>query len=149
MPHCEQIWNSAVRVPNAYFETSEGFLTATFNAPRGLEVHTPPCLMQNEQPQARAGISVGSGSQVREKEIFPQWHLPWISTPLSHERSTRARAMAPGSACTQRIFRFAVKAPNTPATMMQARKKLLIGSPFAPRARPHINPAARKPLYRP
>ena len=31
---------------------------------------------------ARAGISAGSGSQVREKEMFPQWHLPWISTPV-------------------------------------------------------------------
>jgi hypothetical protein len=35
--------------------------------------------MQNEQVQARAGISAGSGSQVREKEMFPQWHLPWIN----------------------------------------------------------------------
>src|SRR2546425_13019086 len=94
-------------------ETSDGSVITTLKMPRGLEVHTPPCLMQNEQPQARAGISVGSGSQVREKEMFPQWHLPWISTPLSHEKSTRARAMAPGRAYTQRIFRFAVKAPNT------------------------------------
>src|SRR2546428_13135129 len=83
MPHCEQIWNSAVRVPNAYLEMSEGSLTATFKAPRGLDVHTPPCLTQNEHPQARARISVGSGSQVREKEMFPQWHLPWISTPAT------------------------------------------------------------------
>src|SRR5438132_11889038 len=79
MPHCEQIWNSAVRVPKAYLETSDGSLTVTFKAPRGLEVHTPPCLMQNEQPQARAGISVGSGSQVSENEMLPQWHLPWIN----------------------------------------------------------------------
>jgi hypothetical protein len=35
--------------------------------------------MQNEQVQARAGIARGSGSQVREKVIFPQWHLPWIN----------------------------------------------------------------------
>src|SRR5436190_13786546 len=66
-----------------------------------------------------------------------------------HEMSTSARATAPGNACTQRIFRFAVKAPNTPATMTQPRKKILCGSPFAPRARPHISPAARKPLYSP
>src|SRR5208283_3149050 len=39
----------------------------------------PPCLVQNEQVQTRTGISGGSGSQVREKEIFPQWHLPWIN----------------------------------------------------------------------
>jgi len=36
--------------------------------------------MQNEQVQARAGISAGSGSHVREKHMFPQWHLPWINT---------------------------------------------------------------------
>src|SRR6266850_3316764 len=66
-----------------------------------------------------------------------------------HEKSTSAKAMAAGSACTQRIFRLAVKAPKTPATMTQPRKKILIGSPLAPSDRPHINPAARKPLYKP
>src|SRR5712692_3260537 len=79
MPQRAQVWNSAVRVPNAYLDTSEGSSTTTFSAPLGLEVHTPPCLVQNEQVQARAGISAGSGSQVREKEMFPQWHLPWIN----------------------------------------------------------------------
>src|SRR5687767_8916396 len=79
MPQRLQILNSAVLVPKVYFDTSEGCLTATSSAPAGLEVHTPPCLVQNEQPQARAGISAGSGSQVREKERFPQWHLPWIN----------------------------------------------------------------------
>src|SRR5712691_4703655 len=66
-----------------------------------------------------------------------------------HENNTRARAMAPGTACTQRIFRFAVTAPNIPARVMQARKKILIESPLTPRTRPHTSPAARKPLYRP
>src|SRR2546428_2553421 len=79
MPHRAQIWNSAVRVPNAYLDTREGSLTTTSRAPRGLEVHTPPCLVQNEQVHARAGISVGEGSQVRENEMFPQWHLPRIN----------------------------------------------------------------------
>src|ERR1700730_3202752 len=79
MPHREHVWNSAVRVPNAYLDTSKGSSTTTFRAPLGLEVHTPPCLMQNEHVQARAGISAGSGSQVRENEMFPQWHLPWIN----------------------------------------------------------------------
>src|SRR6476660_2015307 len=77
MPHRAQVWNSAVLVPNAYVDTSDGSLIATSRAQIGLEVHTPPCLVQNEQVQARAGISAGSGSQVREKEMFPQWHLPW------------------------------------------------------------------------
>jgi hypothetical protein len=36
--------------------------------------------MQNEQVQALTGISAGSGSHVREKYMFPQWHLPWINT---------------------------------------------------------------------
>jgi hypothetical protein len=73
------MWNSAVRVPNAYLDTRERSLTTTLRAPLGLEVHTPPCLVQNEHVQARAGISAGLGSQVREKEMFPQWHLPGIS----------------------------------------------------------------------
>jgi hypothetical protein len=60
-------------------DTSDESLTDIFRAPLGLEVHTPPCLMQNEQVQARAGISAGSGSHVREKYMFPQWHLPWIN----------------------------------------------------------------------
>src|SRR6266540_1593285 len=70
MPHRAQMWNSAV---------CGGSLMTTSRAPLGLEVHTPPCLIQNEQVQARTGISAGSGSQVREKEMFPQWHLPWIN----------------------------------------------------------------------
>src|SRR5579859_1770999 len=79
MPHRAQMWNCAVRVPNAYLDTSDGSSTTTSSAARGLEVHTPPCLMQNEQVQARAGISAGSGSHARENEMFPQWHLPWIN----------------------------------------------------------------------
>ena len=39
---------------------------------RGLEVQTPPCLTQNEQPQARAGISRGSPSQSSSKAMLPQ-----------------------------------------------------------------------------
>ena len=51
----------------------------TLSAPRGFEVQTPPCFTQNEQPQARAGISAGSGSQVSENEMFPQWQRPLIN----------------------------------------------------------------------
>jgi len=36
-------------------------------------------LMQNEQVQARAGISEGSGTQVSLNEMFLQWQLPLIS----------------------------------------------------------------------
>src|SRR5258707_143342 len=79
MPHRVHTWNSAVLVPNSYFDRSAGSFTMTFRAPRGLDVQTPPCLTQKEQVQARAGISTGSGSQVREKEMLPQWHLPWIN----------------------------------------------------------------------
>src|SRR3989454_11032844 len=98
MPQRAQVWNSAVRVPNEYLDTCAGSLITTSRAPRGLEVHTPPCLMQNEQLQARAGISAGSGSQVREKEMFPQWHLPWTSI-------TRARAGRRGSPLARDILR--------------------------------------------
>ena len=38
-------------------------------------------LWQKVQSQTRAWISVGSGSQVSENAMFPQWHLPWISMP--------------------------------------------------------------------
>src|SRR5207244_12802406 len=85
MPQRAQVWNSAVRVPNEYLDTSAGSLITTSRAPHGLEVHTPPCLMQKEQLQARAGISAGSGSQVRGNEMFQQWHLP---------RTTITRAFA-------------------------------------------------------
>ena len=85
----------AVRVPNAYLDTSDGSLTTTFRAPFGLEVHTPPCLVQNEQVQARAGISAGSGSQVREKEMFPQWHLPWINMRAISVVAARKRWQSP------------------------------------------------------
>ena len=53
--------------------------TLIFKALPGLEVQTPPCLEQNAQLQDRAGMVVGSGSQVRANEIFPQWHLPRIN----------------------------------------------------------------------
>ena len=68
--------------------------------PVGSDVHTPPCFVQNEQLQARAGISVGSGNQFSSKEMLPQWQPPrismnfapfgaqivwWIENPLSHQ----------------------------------------------------------------
>jgi hypothetical protein len=43
-----------------------------FSAPRGVEVQTPPCFVQKEQPQARAGISLGLGSQSSAKIMLPQ-----------------------------------------------------------------------------
>src|SRR5258706_15290814 len=98
MPHRVQTWNSAVLVPNAYFDTCAGSFTTTLRAPRGLEVHTPPCLVQNEQVQARAGISTGSGSQVRAKEMLPQWHWPWINiarSPVGVVWQPGAQSMVP------------------------------------------------------
>src|SRR5262252_5983985 len=82
-PQRAHTWKSAVRVPCAYFETSEGSLTVTSSDPRGFEVHTPPCLMQNEQLQARAWISAGLGSHMSENAMLPQWHLPRISMGLA------------------------------------------------------------------
>ena len=79
MPQLEQMWKLAVFVPKEYFDTSEGSLTLTLSEPVGQEVQTPPCFLQNEQVQARAGISDGSGSQLSANEMFPQWHLPEIS----------------------------------------------------------------------
>src|SRR5258708_30811176 len=94
MPQREQTWKSAVRVPKAYVDTSAGSLIDTCKARRGFEVQMPPCLVQNEQPQARAWISTGSGSQASAKEMLPQWHLPWISMVRSR---TAAPDYRPGS----------------------------------------------------
>jgi len=79
MPHFAQTWKSAVFVPNAYFDTREGSFTRTRSKPVGQEVQTPPCFVQNEQVQARAGISEGSGFQSSVNEMFAQWHWPRIS----------------------------------------------------------------------
>jgi hypothetical protein len=56
MPQRAQVWNEAFRVPKVYLDTSAGFSITIRRAPRGFDVHTPPCLEQNEQLQARAGI---------------------------------------------------------------------------------------------
>jgi len=85
MPQREQVWNAAALEPKAYLDTSDGSLATTLRIPLGLEVQTPPCFEQNEQLQARAGICAGSGSQVSEKERFPQWHLPSINMRMAPE----------------------------------------------------------------
>jgi hypothetical protein len=66
-------------VPNAYFDTRVRSLTLTVSDPVGQEVQTPPCFAQNEQVQARAGISDGSGRQSSANEILPQWQRPVIN----------------------------------------------------------------------
>ena len=71
-PQFMQTWNSAVFVPKAYAETRLESLMRTVNEAVGQEVQTPPCFTQNEQPQARAGISPGSGCQSSTKEMLPQ-----------------------------------------------------------------------------
>lgn len=78
-PHLAQMWNCAVPVPKAYRVTLAASATVTTRRPVGQDVHTPPCLVQKEQVQARAGISVGSGSQSNWNAMFPQWQLPGIS----------------------------------------------------------------------
>src|SRR2546423_3358497 len=79
VPQRAQMWNVAVSVPKAYFETRAGSATLTRSIAEGLDVHTPLCFVQNVQPHARAGISAGSGSQVSAKEMLPQWQLPRMS----------------------------------------------------------------------
>jgi hypothetical protein len=73
-PQRAQTWNSAVHVPNAYLDTREDCRTTTTRDAPGLDVQTPPCLVQNEQVQARAGISAGSGSHLRVNAMLRQWH---------------------------------------------------------------------------
>lgn len=69
----------------------------TLREPVGQEVHTPPCLVQNEQVQARAGISAGSGRQSREKEMLPQWQDPEMSMAMPTTPDEPAEK-SPGSA---------------------------------------------------
>jgi hypothetical protein len=78
-----QIWNRAVFVPKTYRETLAGSAIVTVRSPVGQEVHTPPCLVQNEQVHERAGISFGSGSHSKSNPMFPQWQLPAISMGTS------------------------------------------------------------------
>jgi hypothetical protein len=66
------MWKSAVFVPNEYLVTREGSRTVTLSEPVGQAVHTPPCFVQKEQVQARAGIRDGSGSQFSENPMLPQ-----------------------------------------------------------------------------
>src|SRR5262245_51347633 len=103
MPHLAQTWKSAVFVPNEYFDTREGSLTCTLSEPVGQEVQTPPCFTQNEQVQARAGISDGAGSQRSANEMFPQWHFPEISIDSSFGPS---QLLSPLSGCRGRRRRL-------------------------------------------
>src|SRR5262249_38023727 len=56
--------------------------------------------------------------------------------PHRYAANTSAKAMTPGSAWTRRILRFAVKPPNTPATITQERKNTLIANAPGPGKRP-------------
>src|SRR5579859_4843081 len=89
-PQRAQTWKRADPVPNWYFDTAEGSATSTRSSLAGFDVHTPPWLVQNVQPHARAGMRSGSGSQVSVKAMLPQWQLPRISMPLLY----RGRASA-------------------------------------------------------
>ena len=50
---------------------------------------------------------------------------------LRREARTASSARAAGSACTNRMDGLAVAAPNSPATITQPRKKILIAVPFS------------------
>ena len=66
-------------------------------APLRLEVHTPPCLVQNKEVQARAGISAGLGSQVREKGNVP-------AAALTTDQHVCGRSCCGAEhACSQRV----------------------------------------------
>lgn len=53
-------------------------MTSTVRLPVGQDVHTAPCFWQKVQPQARAGISFGSGRQSSLNFMLPQWQVPRI-----------------------------------------------------------------------
>src|SRR5438034_156958 len=48
MPQRPHTWKLAVRVPNEYCDTCDGSASATRSTASGLEVQTPPCLVQKE-----------------------------------------------------------------------------------------------------
>ena len=53
---------------------------------RGCDVQTAPCLVQKEQPQARAGIVAASSGQSSANRNVPQWQAPpmrIISVPVA------------------------------------------------------------------
>src|SRR5438045_9050049 len=76
---------------------------ATANRAFGLDVQTPPCLTQNEQLHARAGISGGSPSHSRSNAILPQWHLPRIRIPVSASVTLQ---------CREKLFAHAISSDS-------------------------------------
>src|SRR5262249_30713246 len=97
---------------NAYFDTHTRSLTLTVSDPVGKEVQTPPCFAQNEQVQARAGISDGSGRQSSANEILPQWQRPEINMCLIRSvccaRAASGHAAAPPSS-VMNVRRFTAR----------------------------------------
>ena len=89
-PHRAQTWNAAVRVPNAYSAIDAGSRTVTVSVERGFDVQTPPCLTQNVQPHARAGIVGVSSAQSSSNAMLPQF-------------STSARAVSSTSLVDRRL----------------------------------------------
>src|SRR5262245_28173446 len=84
-------------------------LTLTVSDPVGQEVQTPACFAQNEQVQARAGISDGSGRQSSANEILPQWQRPEINMIVPHQPAHRCDARAAAAA---RAPRAATRLPR-------------------------------------
>jgi hypothetical protein len=89
----------------------------TRRLPVGHEVHTPPCLTQNEHPQARAGISLGSGCQSRVKLKFRQWQLPVMSMLNFRQGFSSAHGTDAARVKTYRPPRRASKATIDPALL--------------------------------
>jgi len=75
-------------------------------------------------------------------------HPGTVAMGLSYrDDTTAARAIAAGRAWMNRIRRFAVAAPYSPAMTTQLRKNTWTRKPVGSAAiRPHTRPAARKPL---
>src|SRR5215469_7974793 len=100
-------------VPNAYFDARSRSLTLTVSDPVGQEVQAPPCFAQNEQVQARAGISDGFGRQSSANEILPQWQRPEINMGSSAATSTPMRRIRSGC-CARREGPCGCRAASLP-----------------------------------
>ncbi|HSV45528.1 MAG TPA: hypothetical protein VLJ58_07025 [Ramlibacter sp.] len=62
--------------------------------------------MQNEQSQARAGISVGSAGHSMSNAMLPQWQLPWMCMELWLSVAQHARQIGAGLAFQSREEEF-------------------------------------------
>lgn len=110
----------ALRTPGRQADrhpTGENGTSPKRHAPRANPIALPPVVVRpNSSARPR-----------RRSRRCAVHHATSALAPAHRAAHTKARATAPGTACTQRIFRFAVAPPKIPATITQPRKKTFCG----------------------